>query len=196
VGSFGLLRVVSNIDEVEITGAELGLDVDLTDNLRVFAGGNITESEIKANSSRPDTVGNSSPYTPDYTANIGFNYVAGITDDLDFRLGADANFVGETWFHTVQDEGQRATIFNPLFELGFTAGALGTGDFSNARRDAYTTVNLRASIEAEQWTLTGFIKNATDEDYLEEVIPAPEFGGSFIYPGSQMRSGVELAVKF
>ncbi len=196
VGSFGLLRVVSNIDEVEIAGAELGLDVDLTDNLRVFAGGNITESEIKANSSRPDTVGNSSPYTPDYTANIGFNYVAGITDDLDFRLGADANFVGETWFHTVQDEGQRATIFNPLFELGFAAGALGTGDFSNARRDAYTTVNLRASIEAEQWTLTGFIKNATDEDYLEEVIPAPEFGGSFIYPGSQMRSGVELAVKF
>lgn len=198
VGGFGLLRVVSNIDEVDIFGAELGLDAQVTDNLTVFAGASIVDSEIKGNSSRPDTVGNSSPYTPDYTANIGFDYVQGITDTLDFRFRADGNFVGETWFHTVQDDGQRATIFNPLFELGFGAGAgaLGSGDFSNARRDAYATLNLRASIESDTWTLTGFINNATNEDYLEEVIPAPEFGGSFNYPGAQMRSGVELAIKF
>lgn len=198
VGGFGLLRVVSNIDEVDIFGAELGLDAQVTDDLTVFAGASVVESEIKGNSSRPDTVGNSSPYTPDYTANIGFDYVRGITNTLDFRFRADGNFVGPTWFHTVQDEGQRATIFNPLFELGFGAGAgaLGTGDFSNARRDAYATLNLRASIESDTWALTGFINNATDEDYLEEVIPAPEFGGSFNFPGAQMRSGVELSVKF
>lgn len=197
VGSFGLLRVVSNIDEVEIYGAEVGVDAQVTDNLTLYAGASVVESEIKANTSRPDTVGNASPYTPEYTANIGADWVTPVSNTLDVRLRADANFVGDTWFHTVQ-EGQRATIFNPLFELGFGtgAGALGIGDFSNARRDAYATLDVRASLESENWAISAFAKNVTDEAYLEEVIPAPEFGGSFIYPGSQMRAGVELKVKF
>lgn len=197
VGSFGLLRVVSNIDEVEITGAELGAQFEVFEGLNIYAGGNITDSEIKANSSRPDTVGNKSPYTPDYTVNIGGDFVTPITDMLDLRLRADGNFVGPTWFHTVQ-AGDRATIFNPLFELGFGAGAgvLGGGNFSNAQRDEYFNLDLRASIEADHFTLTAFIDNATNEEYVEEVIPAPEFGGSFNYPGARMRSGVELALKF
>ena len=40
------------------------------------------------------------------------------------------------------------------------------------------------------------IRNLTDEEYLEEVITAPEFGGSFIHPGSLRRAGVELAYRF
>ena len=36
----------------------------------------------------------------------------------------------------------------------------------------------------EKRTLTAFATNLTDEKYLEEVIPAPEFGGSFNHPGS------------
>ena len=104
---------------------------------------------------------------------------------------------GSGLFHTVQ-RGQRPTIFMPLFELGFGegAGALGIADFSNARRDEYHTVDLRIGIEAERWALTAFGANLTDEKYLEEVIPAPEFGGSFNHPGSQRRYGVEFSVNF
>ena len=36
----------------------------------------------------------------------------------------------------------------------------------------------------------------TDENYSEEVIPAPEFGGTFDHPGSQRRYGVELSLDF
>ena len=142
-------------------------------------------------------MGNSSPYTPDYTVNIGGDLDFPITDDLSFIARVDARLVGETWFHTVQ-KGQRPTIFMPLFEMGFGpgAGALGIAEFSNARRDAFATVDLRVGIKGDNWTLTGFAMNLTDEKYLEEVIPAPEFGGSFNHPGTQRRYGVEATFRF
>lgn len=197
VGSFGLLRVVSNIDEVELTGFELGVDASPTDFLNLYAGYNYIDSEIKANSSRPDTVGNESPYTPEYTVNFGGDITWPVTQDIEVLFRADAQIIGPTWFHTVQG-GNQATIFNPLFELGFGAGAggLGTGNFENARRDSYTTVDLRLGLQTERWSLTAFAQNVGDENYLEEVIPAPEFGGSFLAPGAQRRFGVEAAVKF
>lgn len=197
VGSFGLLRVVSNLDEVEILGAELGATYHLNENVRLYAGGAVVDSEIKKNSSRPDTVGNESPYTPDYTFNFAVDMNFPVSDKMNVFARVDALFIGDTWFHTVQ-EGPRPTIFQPLFEQGFGpgAGALGTGDFSNAQRDAYATVDLRAGIEGETWAVTAFVSNLTDEKYLEEVIPAPEFGGSFDHPGSLRRAGVEVTFNF
>ncbi len=197
VGTFGLLRVVSNIDEVEITGYELGATFHATDHLRFYGGANFIDSEIKANSSRPDTVGNESPYTPESTINLGADFDFRISDSIEAFARVDAQRVGETWFHTVQ-EGQRPTIFMPLFELGFGAGAgaLGIADFSVSRRDEYTTVDLRVGIRGDNWSLTAFGANLTDEKHLEEVIPAPEFGGSFDHPGSQRRYGVEVSFDF
>lgn len=197
VGGFGLLRVVSNIDEVEILGFELGGEAAVTDNINFYAGFNYTDSEIKANSSRPDTVGNKSPYTPDYTASFGGDVTFPVTSQIEFLVRADAQLVGPTWFHTVQG-GDRATIFNPLFELGFGAGAggLGTGNFVNSRRDDYLTLDMRAGVQGDNWSLMAFAQNLTDEDILEEVIPAPEFGGSFLAPGAQRRIGVEASYNF
>jgi len=197
VGSFGLLRVVSNIDTVDIYGLEFGFTGHLSEHFRVYGGANYTHSEIKANSSRPDTVGNKSPYTPDYTINVGSDFDYPVTDEINIVARVDAQFIGPTWFHTVQ-AGQRPTIFQPLFELGFGAGAgaLGIADFSNARRDAYYTVNIRAGLEGEHWSLIGYVSNLTDQKFLEEVIPAPEFGGSFDHPGSRRRYGVEVSFKF
>ena len=65
VGQFGLLRVVSNIDEVSLQGAEISAVWSVTDSIDLYGGGNIIDSEITANTSRPDTIGNKSPYTPD-----------------------------------------------------------------------------------------------------------------------------------
>jgi iron complex outermembrane receptor protein len=41
-----------------------------------------------------------------------------------------------------------------------------------------------------------FANNLLDKQYLNEVIPAVEFGGSFISPGSRRMVGIELAAKF
>ena len=197
VGTFGLLRVVSNIDEVEIFGVELDASYYATDNLTFYAGANFTDSEIKQNSSRPDTVGNESPYTPEYTINVGGDFDIPLSNGLNIFGRVDAQFIGETWFHTVQI-GPRPTIFMPLFELGFGtgAGALGTADFSNAQRDSYFTVDVRAGLEGERWSIAAFASNVTDEKYLEEVIPAPEFGGTFDHPNARRRIGLEVGFKF
>jgi len=197
VGPFGLLRVVSNMDEVEISGVELDASWHATENLRFYAGANYTDSEIKVNSSRPDTVGNKAPYTPDYTVNVGGDIVFPLSNGMSIFARVDAQWVGETWFHTVQ-AGERPTIFMPLFELGFGAGAgaLGTAEYSNALRNEYSTVNLRLGLEGEKWTVTAFALNLTDEKYLEEVIPAPEFGGVFNHPNARQRVGVEVSFKF
>jgi iron complex outermembrane receptor protein len=201
VGTFGLLRVVSNMDEVEITGFELDASWHATENLRLYAAGNVTDSEIKVNSSRPDTVGNKAPYTPEYTFNLGGDIDFPLSNGMNIFARVDAQWVGETWFHTVQS-GNRPTIFMPLFEQGFGPflgagiGRWGTAEYSNARRDEYATVNLRLGLGGDNWTITAFALNVTDEKYIEEAIPAPEFGGVFSHPNSRRRIGVEVGFSF
>ena len=44
--------------------------------------------------------------------------------------------------------------------------------------------------------MTLFSQNLFDEDYIAEVITAPEFGGSFVHPGIARTSGVEVTYRF
>jgi iron complex outermembrane receptor protein len=69
-------------------------------------------------------------------------------------------------------------------------------NFSKATRDDYSTLNARISFDSENWGLTFWGRNITDENYLEEVIPAPEFGGSFIHPGAKDSYGVDFNYRF
>jgi outer membrane receptor protein involved in Fe transport len=61
VGGFGLLRVVSNIDEVELQGFELSANFQATDWLTLFAGYALTDSEIKEEHRRPGRSATSRP---------------------------------------------------------------------------------------------------------------------------------------
>src|SRR5262249_17976787 len=103
VGGFGLLRVVSNIDKVDLKAVEFDMNAELVEGWTVFGAVNFTDSEIKKNSSRPDTVGNKSPYTADYTINLGSEMTAPLSDSLNLTFRADYRITGPTWFHTVQD---------------------------------------------------------------------------------------------
>jgi iron complex outermembrane receptor protein len=44
--------------------------------------------------------------------------------------------------------------------------------------------------------VTAWGRNVSDESYLQEIIPAPEFGGSFIHQSPGDSYGVEVALKF
>lgn len=197
VGGFGLLRVVSNIDEVEVYGAELNLTVEPVDGWTVFGSANVTESEIIANASRPVTVGNNSPYTADYTINLGTQLDLPVTDSLNFVTRADYRITGPTWFHTLQDD-TNPTLFSGLLPGSALAlpAAVGDADYSVSRRDAFGVMDLRVGVEGDNWSLTAYAENLFNEKYLNEVITAVEFGGSFISPGGRQRFGVELGYKF
>ena len=187
VGGFGLLRVVNTIDEVSINGGELALSVAVNDYLTLFGSMSVVNSRIDANRSRPATVGNSAPYSPERSANLGANFNIPIRNNIDFTARVDWNHVGETWFHVIQDE-----VVPGLFSLG----GFGNTDLSNHKRDSYGIVNLRAGLQGNNWSLIGFAYNLLDKKYLEEVIPAPEFGGSFVHPGDTRALGLELNLQF
>ena len=197
VGSFGLLRVVSNIDKVDVTGAELDVGAKIADGLRLFASANVTDSKIKKNSSRPYTVGNKSPYTADYTLNFGAELEVPVSDAVKFFGRADYRITGPTWFHTVQDQ-ERPTLFSGLLPISALAlpGFVGNARYDVAKRNAFGVVNLRAGLDFGSLRVSAFANNATDKKYIAEAIPAIEFGGSFISPGARRLAGVEVGYSF
>ena len=197
VGPFGLLRVVSNIDEVEVYGVEFNTSAEVVEGWKFFGSVNVTESEIKANSSRPSTVGNKSPYTADYTINLGTEIDIPLTDNVDLIMRADYRITGPTWFHSFQDQ-TAPTLFSGLLPISALAlpAFVGDADYSVARRDAFGVLNLRAGIEVGDFTAAVFAENALNRKYLNEVIPAIEFGGSFISPGARRLVGVEVGYSF
>jgi iron complex outermembrane receptor protein len=197
VGSFGLLRVVSNIDRVELKGVEFDVNARVMTGWTVFGSVNYTDSEIKKNSSRPDTVGNKSPYTADYTINLGTQLDQPITDRLSFFGRADYRITGPTWFHTVQNQ-EKATLFSGLLPISPLAlpAVVGNARYDINRRDTFRVLDLRAGLQWDRWRLSVFANNVLNEKYLAEVIPAIEFGGSFISPGARRLYGVELGYRF
>ncbi len=197
VGAFGLLRVVSNIDKVDIYGLEFNANAEIVEGWNIFGSINVTESEIKANASRPYTVGNKSPHTADYTINVGSQVVAPIATSFDLVMRADYRLTGPTWFHSVQDD------IGPTLFSGLLPGSalmlpafVGDADMSVTQRKAFGVLDLRIGLEGENWNITAFADNLLDERYLNEVITAIEFGGSFISPGNLRRFGVEVGYKF
>lgn len=197
VGTFGLLRVVSNIDRVDVKGAELNLNARIVDGWKIFGSVNVTDSEIKRNSSRTYTVGNKSPYTADYTINLGTQIDLPVNNDLDIIMRADYRITGDTWFHTVQDQ-ERPTLFSGLLPISALAlpAFVGNAQYSAAKRDAFGVLNMRFGLDAERWSVAVFADNMLDRKYIAEAIPAIEFGGSFISPGARRLIGVEAGFKF
>lgn len=172
-GPFGSLRVVTNIDEAEIKGIEIDGKWRVNSYFGVSAGFGFVDTEIKKYATRPYTRGNKLPYVPEYTGSLGveFNTDLGAGDwTLNTRI--NTMFVGKTWFSPVQSN----TV--PNF---FTAFGFGNGEYSKQRRDEYSTTDMTVSLTDEVWAIRLWSKNLFDKKYLEEVIPAPEFGGSFIH---------------
>ncbi|MEO1119434.1 MAG: TonB-dependent receptor [Pseudomonadota bacterium] len=196
-GPWGLLRVVTTIDEVEISGFEADFDALVTDNLSFFGGIGILDSEITENQNRPLSVGNNAPQAPELTYNLGANLNIAVAGDLEFNARIDYQFVDEMWFHTLQGE-ETPTVWQsfPNFQdpAVFPNGV--PQNLSQARRDDYGLLNVRFSLSGERWTATLYGRNVTDEEYLQEVIPAPEFGGSFVHPSARDAYGAEFTFRF
>jgi iron complex outermembrane receptor protein len=187
-GPFGLLRAVTTIDEMYVQGFEADFQWLVTDGLTFYGGIGLLDSEIEKNKNRPLSEGNDVPQAPDTTGNLGVEWVLPL-GDLNLVSRLDWQYVGETWFHTLQGE-QTPTIWT-----AFSPGD-NFQDFSKSSRDAYDTLDLRVGLEGEHWTVTAWGRNLTDEDYLQEVIPAPEFGGSFNHQSALRSYGVDFTYSF
>lgn len=190
-GPFGILRVVTTIDELEIQGFEADFNLIANDYISLFGGIGFLDSEIKENINRPLSVGNDAPQAPNETYNLGAQLDIPVAPAVNFFARLDWQHVGDTWFHTLQGEAT-PTIWD-AFNGG---GGFITQDFSKTKRDAYDTLDIRIGLEGERWSATAWGRNITDEEYLAEVIPAAEFGGSFIHPAALATYGVDLSFRF
>jgi len=190
-GPFGLMRVVTTIDKVKISGFEADFDWAIGENFRLYGGLGLLDSEIKENINRPLSVGNDVPQAPEETYNLGGQFNIPIGDSWEMMARLDWAYVGDMWFHTLQGE-EVPTIW----QIFGTFGPDVKSNMSKAQRDAYNTVNARLSFSNQNWIFTVWGRNLTDEDYLQEVIPAPEFGGSFIHPSSLRAYGLEATYQF
>jgi iron complex outermembrane receptor protein len=123
------------------------------------------------------------PYIPEYTGNIGADLSLELGGKWTFNARWDTMFVGDTWFSPVQDD------YVPNFFTGF---GFGGGEYSKQRRDSFVRHDATMSVRNGQWSVQLWGRNVTDEEYLEEVIPAPEFGGSFIHDTFGRTYGVTL----
>jgi iron complex outermembrane receptor protein len=188
-GPFGLLRTVTTIDDLTISGFEADATYLATENLSLYGGIGLLDSEIERNNNRPLSVGNDVPQAPDMTANIGAQWISPMRDGMELVARVDYQYVGETFFHTLQDE-QVPNIWRS-FGFGPTMS-----DFSKSSRDAYGTLDARIGIESASWSVTLWGRNLTDEQYLQEIIPAPEFGGSFNHPSALRSYGLEATYRF
>jgi len=184
-GPFGLLRVVTNAEEAKIKGYELDARWRATDTITLFAGEAGTDTEIVRYNGRPYTAGNKVPYAPKFTGNAGADFKTPIgSGDWTLNARVDASFVGETYFSTVQ---------NNLVPNLFTYFGFGQGRFAKQKRDSFHTVNARLGVTNGTIGITAWGRNVTDEDYLAEIIPAPEFGGSFIHDAPGKTWGVDFS---
>ena len=190
-GPFGLLRVVTTIEDTSIQGFEADFNWLASDNLSIFGGVGFLDSEIEKNINRPLSVGNDVPQAPEETYNLGAQLDFSLGNNIDLYARVDYQHVGEMWFHTLQGE-PTPTIWDAF---NGTGGFI-TQDFSKTQRDAYQTVNVRLGLEGERWSVTAWGRNITDEEYLEEVIPAAEFGGSFIHPAATATYGADFTLRF
>lgn len=200
VGPFGLLRVVEAIDEVTIQGFELGASWQVTDELRVDAGYSKIDGEIDKMTVRPYVSGNEVPNLAEYTANIAFTWNRQITPGLDLLARLEYAYQGDIFYHVVQGsdlDQPRAGDFEGLpFEVpAVLFGGLGTS-YAKTKVDGYGIMNLRLGVGGDNWRVTAFARNLLDEEYVGEVILAPEFGGGFVTPGNERTAGVELQFMF
>ena len=190
VGPFGLLRTAENIDEVSLSGFELSAAWAVTDNLRSDAGYSEVDGEIDVTNLRPYTAGNEVPNNPEFTANAAIQYTLPL-GNLELFGRLEYSYKGDVWYHTVQDDVVPATLFGgPPANFGQTGGQGGT------MVNGYGLTNLRVGLRGDTWSVTAFARNLTDEEFVAEVIAAPEFGGAFVAPGTQRRAGVEVSYRF
>ena len=188
-GPFGLMRVVTTIDKARIQGFEADFDWAINQNFRLYGGIGLLDSKIKKNLNRPLSVGNDVPQAPDTTFNLGGQYDVAIGDSWNLMARVDWQYVGDMWFHTLQGE-EVPTIWQVFFGPNIDS------NMSRAKRDSYNTLNARLSLSNDNWIFTLWGRNLTKDDYLQEVIPAPEFGGSFIHPSPLRAYGVEASYRF
>jgi iron complex outermembrane receptor protein len=153
-----------NLGNLDATykGAELELSARVTDRFDLYANFGHTDSEI-TNMEDPSVIGNQAPLVSRSTLNLGAQYRQPIGDGLNAIFRADFQEIGQTWWEP----------------------------YNLTSRDPVSLLDLRIGLDGNNWSVTAWSKNLTDERYNAEFSP-----GGFLFRALPRRYGVEFTYKF
>lgn len=143
VGQLGA-QVLTNIDKAKLDGYEINAKYRLREDLTVYGGYGYTLSEVKRFTLAPTDAGNSAPYVPRYTSNVGVQYTPRLSAALNGLVRVDYQRIGQQYW-----------------------------DPGNTRsRDAFGLLNLRVGVESHDgtWSAGLWAKNATNTKYNAEYV--------------------------
>ncbi|MDO6774378.1 TonB-dependent receptor [Shewanella sp. 10N.286.52.C2] len=140
-----------NIDEVAIDGFELEMSASVTDDISINFGLGLIDNEITKNTGidilsgrdLAETEGGTMPYVSDFNLNGSIDYSKEAFSDFVFKARLAFNTLGPRSFDIFNDD---------------------TGE-----SDAHTFVNANIAIENQQWSVSLFASNLTDEASPETV---------------------------
>jgi iron complex outermembrane receptor protein len=155
-----------SVDDVSTQGIEFELSVQASDNLTLMANGGIIDSDIQAFAERPDLIGYSLPHVADYNLNLVAEYEYALSSELELILRADVNHTGPRIF---------------------------SFDIADIESSKQTILNLRATFEAQDWSVTAFADNLTDERQVEDLVL---LGNSVVTLGRFPNIGSSFGVQF
>ncbi len=161
---FDATTSTQNLGNLDATykGVELELTAKATDKLDVYANFGYTDGKID-HMEDPKVVGNKPPLLTKDTVGAGFQYRQPLADALNGILRLDYHLIGRTWWDP----------------------------YNVTSRDPVDLVDLRAGLEADQWSITAWSKNLTDKRYNAEFSP-----GGFLWRALPRRYGVDFTYKF
>nr|VFJ48056.1 MAG: iron complex outermembrane recepter protein [Candidatus Kentron sp. FW] len=137
------VQVLDNIDKVDILGGELEFQGLITDDLQVFGGIGITDTEIKEFKALPQHKGKHAPKSNKYTLNLGTQYAFNL-GPMDAALRLDMERRGRKYW----------TMDNAEFQ------------------DPFTLYNARLTLEKGDFQVSFWGKNLADERYYVEYFDA------------------------
>lgn len=159
------LQIITGLDKVTLKGFELDLNANVASGFDVFAALGYTDSKINKYDIEPTTEGNVVPYIPKTTFNLGSQYRVALNDSVDGFVRIDYERRGKQYW-----------------------------DARNTTpRSALDLVNARFGVESEEdrWSVTAWVKNMTDEEYLEEYVR-----GAFVVKAQPRTYGIDLVKRF
>jgi iron complex outermembrane receptor protein len=162
-------QTTRNIREAEIRGAEASIAWLATDHLELDVGVGLLDTEITASdwvgAGGISIIGKKLPQNPDSTLNVGVGYHAPLAGRHEWFARLDYQRLGEVFW-----EPENFVARDPLDLLDLRAGIRGEGG----------------------WELVGWVKNATDEDWVQEEANP----NGIVYYGKPRQYGVEVTYRF
>jgi iron complex outermembrane recepter protein len=162
---------LGSLDEVHYDGLEFELDARVTDNFSLNLGLATMNDEVDRDAQIPYVAGKHVPLVSDYTVNLGANWVKPLSNGMDFVVRGDYRIIGDTYW----GPGDPGT--NPL-------------PWDQTVRDPVNTLDLRVGVQNDDWSLTVWAKNLTDEEYNDE------YTHPFVWKGLPRRWGVQYTRNF